>query len=86
MKKKNKQITAIIGIILLFLLYLATFIFAISDFPGSDRLFAACLLASIAIPILLWLYIGLYGKLTGQKTMADLFRESEDVGKEDERF
>lgn len=83
MKKTPKQITAIIGIALLLLLYIATLVVAILDFPGSDKLFAACLLATVAVPILLWLYIGLYGKLTSKKTLADLFPESENSEPED---
>lgn len=83
MKKTPKQITAIIGIALLLLLYIATLVIAILDFPGSDKLFAACLLATIAIPLLLWLYIGLYGKLVGKKTIADLFPESDNSDSED---
>ncbi len=43
MKKKPKQIAAIICIILLVLLYIATLVVSLLDFPGSDRLFAACL-------------------------------------------
>ena len=50
MKKKPKQIAAIICIILLVLLYIATLVVSLLDFPGSDRLFAACLLAT-CIPL-----------------------------------
>lgn len=71
MKKKPKQIAAIICIILLVLLYIATLVVSLLDFPGSDRLFAACLLATVGLPILLWIYIWLYGKYTSKPTMAD---------------
>ena len=57
MKKKPKQIAAIICIILLVLLYVATLVVSLLDFPGSDRLFAACLVATVGLPILLWIYI-----------------------------
>ncbi|NBJ94068.1 hypothetical protein [Parablautia muri] len=70
MKQKPKQIAAIICIILLVLLYVATLVISLLDFPGSDRLFAACLMATIGLPILLWIYIWLYGKYTGSKTLA----------------
>lgn len=78
MKKKHKRIAAMICIILLLLLYIATLVVSILDFPGHDRLFAACLGATVGLPILLWLYIGLFGKLTDRRTMADLFPETED--------
>lgn len=77
MKKTPKQIAAIICIILLVFLYVATLVVAILDFPGSDKLFAACLVATIGLPILLWIYIAAYGKLKNKKTIADLFPEQE---------
>lgn len=61
-KRKPKQIAAIICIVLLVLLYVATLVVSLLDFPGSDKLFAACLMATIGLPILLWIYIWLYGK------------------------
>lgn len=64
MKQKPKQIAAIICIILLVLLYVATLAVSLLDFPGSDRLFAACLMATIGLPILLWIFIWLYNKCT----------------------
>ena len=42
---------------ILVLLYLVTFISALLDFPGADKLFAACLTATIGLPILLWLFL-----------------------------
>lgn len=77
MKKTPKQIAAIICIILLVLLYAATLVVSLLDFPGSDKLFVACLLATVGLPILLWIYIGAYGKLTHKKTMADMFPEKD---------
>ena len=38
MKKTPKQIAAILCIVLLVLLYVATLVVALLDFPGSDRL------------------------------------------------
>lgn len=78
MKKRTKQVAAIICIILLVLLYVATLIVSLLDFPGSDRLFAACLVATVGLPILLWIYIWVYGKYTQKKTIADIFPETGD--------
>ena len=77
MKKTPKQFAALTCVILLVLLYVATLIVAILDFPGSDRLFAACLVATIGLPILLWIYIAAYGKFSGKKTIADLYPEED---------
>lgn len=81
MKKTPKQIAAIICIILLVLLYAATLIVAILDFPGSDRMFAACLMATIGLPILLWIYIWVYGQFSGRHTIADPPEETAPLGK-----
>lgn len=72
-KKKisSKQVVAIIGILLLVLLYLVTLIAAFIDNSASNRLFAMCLFATLAVPILIWLYIWMYGKLTGKHVITD---------------
>ena len=80
MKNKPKQIAAIICIVLLVLLYVATLIVSVLDFPGSDRLFGACIIATIGLPILLWIFIWVYGKYTGRKTMAEVFPKQEEAG------
>lgn len=77
MKKKTKQLLALVAVIMLAALYIATFIFALADFPGSGRLFQACLVASIGMPILLWIYIWGYGVLTQKKTMSSFFPAEE---------
>lgn len=72
MKLKPKQIAAWICIIILALLYIATFVVALLDFPGSDALFRACLAATVGLPVLLWIYIWLYGKVTDKHTIASV--------------
>lgn len=83
MNKKPKQIAAIICIILLVLLYVATLVISLLDFPGSDRLFAACLVATVGLPILLWIYIWAYGKFTNKPSVAELYPENDGSGQED---
>lgn len=79
-KKKGtpKRIAALLCILFLIFMYIFTLIAACLDFPNSDRLFSACLLTTIGLPILLWIYIWLYGKITEKHTIAstDLFKES----------
>lgn len=73
-KKKvtSKQIAAIVGIALLVLLYVVTLFTAIFDSSAAGRLFQACLFATVAVPLLIWVYIWMYGKLTNKSTIADL--------------
>lgn len=70
-KVTSKQIAAIISIILLVLLYVVTLIAAFVDNSASGTLFMLCLFATIAIPVLIWIYTWMYGKLTGKRTFAD---------------
>lgn len=70
-KITSRQIVAMAGVILLVLLYVITLVVAIVDSSASGRLFWICLFATIAIPILIWVYTWMYGKLTGRKTMTD---------------
>lgn len=52
-----KQIAALVCVILLVGMYIAAFIVACLDLGDSGRLFAGCLVATIGLPILLWLLI-----------------------------
>ncbi len=62
MKKKTpKQIAALLCVIFLVSLYLITFIIACVSDADSGQLFAACLAATIGLPILLWIILWFYG-------------------------
>ncbi len=78
MYSKKQRIAALIGIILLVALYIITLISALFSFPGSQKLFFICLFATIAVPILIWLYVWIYGKLTDKKTFADFSNLDEE--------
>lgn len=60
---KRPRILAWIGIAALVLLYALTFLTAILDIPGADRLFPGFLITSILLPLLLWVYIWIYKKV-----------------------
>lgn len=77
MYHKKQRIAALVGIILLVLLYLATLICAIFNFDGTGRLFQACLFATIAIPLLIWVYIWLFGIINHKRTMASILSEKD---------
>lgn len=70
-KITSKQIVAFIGVILLVLLYIATLFAAIFDNSDSGRWFMSCIVATVAVPLLIWIYTWMYGKLTGRHTIAD---------------
>lgn len=73
MKKRTpKQIAALICVFLLIAMYVVTLIVACLDLGDAGRLFAGCLLATIALPILLWIYIWLYGIYRDRHNMASL--------------
>ncbi len=74
--KRHKQIAAIIGIVFLVSMYLVTFVLALCRFDGAFELFMACLLCTLFIPILIWIYIWLYGMLTHKKTVATVFPDA----------
>lgn len=61
--QKSRRIVAIVCIALLVAMYVATFIVACLNFPGWDRMFQACIVLTIGMPILLWIYMALYKRL-----------------------
>lgn len=77
-KMTSKQIVALAGVILLALLYVVTLFVAIFDSSSSGRLFGMCLFATIAIPLLIWIYTWLYGRMTGKHAIGDPKEETED--------
>lgn len=72
MSRKGKQIAAWAAIVLLVMLYVVTLIVAILDTSSAGNWVMGCLLATAIIPLLTWMYIWMYGKLTGKATMADV--------------
>lgn len=52
-----KQIAALICVVLLVGMYIGAFVVACLDLGDSGRLFAGCLVATIGMPILLWLLL-----------------------------
>lgn len=78
-KVTSRQIGAIAGVLLLAVLYIATLIVAIFDNSESGRWFMICIFATVAVPILLWVYTWMYGKLTGRRTIADRGNSSDEA-------
>lgn len=70
-KWTSKRIVALLGVILLVALYIVTLFVAIFVPDQSGYMLKCCFLATIAIPTLIWIYIWMYGKLSGKHTIAD---------------
>ena len=58
--KKVKQIIAILVVVLLLGLYVITLIMAITDNSSTMSMFEASVVATILIPVLLWIYTFIY--------------------------
>lgn len=75
MKKTPKQIAAIVGLIVIAALIIAFVISAFTTNAGSTTFFAL-FAAIIALPLIAWLFIFVFGRLKGKHTMAEIFPES----------
>ncbi|MCR4841726.1 MAG: hypothetical protein K5840_00515 [Eubacterium sp.] len=54
--KKVKQVMALTGVALLLILYIITFILAITDNSGTMLMFKASFIATMVVPIMIWAY------------------------------
>lgn len=54
---KGQRIIALVGVVILLLLYVVTLVSAITTSPKTPELFKMCIGASILLPIMFWLYI-----------------------------
>lgn len=72
-KKKitSKQVVAMAGVVLLILMYVVTLVVAIVDSSASGMYFALCLGCTFVIPIVIWFYSWMYGRMTGKKVLGD---------------
>ena len=80
----GKRIAALVCIILLVALYLVTLLVAIFDRSSSGNWFMLCLIGTVTIPLLTWIYIWMYGILAQKHTIAsfDIRDHSKDVEEE----
>lgn len=76
MPKNLKRVFALIAVALIVLLIVAAAVIAVLDFPNKTSVFASLFAAMIFLPIAAWIFIWLYGIITGKKTIAS-FRSQE---------
>ena len=63
--KKTKRILALVGAILLLLMYVAAFIVTILDHTSDMRYQKAAMVATVIIPVLIWAYSFVYKLIKG---------------------
>lgn len=78
MKKKTKQILAIIAVILLVALYAATLILSLMDNEMAQSLFRGAVACTILIPVLLYVYIMAYKMLKGKGSSQNDLSDTDD--------
>ncbi|RGT75809.1 hypothetical protein [Agathobacter rectalis] len=69
--KKTKRILALIGAILLLLLYVVAFVATVLDHTSDMRYWKAAVAATIIIPVLIWAYSFVYRLLKGSDKDSD---------------
>ena len=74
-----KQVVAMTGVVLLVLLYIVTLILALVDNSASHGFFAMSLAGTFVIPIVIFLYAWMYGRITGKKVIGDPDATTEDA-------
>ncbi len=71
-ERSGKQIAALAAVVLLAALYLVTLLLAVFDSSASGALFRLSAICTVVIPLFAWIFIWIYGQVTGKKTIADL--------------
>lgn len=64
--KTFKRISALIGVVLLVGLYIATLVFAITDNPAKMGFLKASIFSTVVIPVMIWAMNFLYNLLSGK--------------------
>ena len=67
-KKKGKRIIALVGVVLIVIMVLATLLCAIFDSTGLY--FRSCMIVTIALPIAIWVFMWAYGAMMHKHTPA----------------
>ena len=83
---KGQRVVAGIGVGLLVMLYLVTLFAALTTSAAAPELFRMCIMSTIFLPIVFWLYIRIssYYIDKGRKDMKD-FMEQEQLEKKEEK-
>ena len=85
MNKNAKRILAIVAIVIIVALYIVTLFLGIFHNENTHQWFMACIIATIALPILVYIFIWLFGKIKSQKdeNISAVIPSEKDDEKED---
>jgi len=70
-KITSRQAAALAGAAVLVLLYLIMLAAAIWDSTAAAQWFRICLAATVAVPVLIWIYSWMYSRITGKPAIGD---------------
>lgn len=73
-----KRILAIIAIILLLALYVASLVLAIAGSPYAFDTFMTTVMMTVFIPILIWIYTTMYKNIKDRKQSASMMGKKND--------
>ncbi|MDL2302100.1 hypothetical protein LJC58_07135 [Lachnospiraceae bacterium OttesenSCG-928-D06] len=76
-KRTPKQNAALLGVVLLVLMYVITLLAALFDSSHTGNLFRLCIGCTLLIPIMIWIYVWMYGKFTGKDNFTNPKSEEE---------
>ncbi len=65
--KQTKRILAVLGIILLVMMYLATLLLALFDLSSGMVMFKASVMCTVLVPLLIWGYTVIYRLAKGKE-------------------
>lgn len=78
--KKAKQILAIICIVILLGLYIATFIMALTDNSATMFMFKGCVACTIFVPVVAYVYLCLHRYAMGRSGRKDYYSHGSSAG------
>lgn len=84
--KNMKRIFALIGVVILAGMYLATLVFALIDSPWAFDCLKTSIGFTILIPILLWVYIAMFHYIEQNRKANQNSSSEEDDNKNQEDF
>lgn len=82
--KKAKQIIAVVCIIILLGLYVATFILALTDNSATMSMFKGCVACTIFVPVAAYLYLCLHRYAMGRSKRKDYYSPESSAGDNEE--
>lgn len=76
MVNKLKRILAMTTVVVIVLFIIATFVIACLDFPNKQAVLTSCILGTIFLPIMAWIFLWMHSIITRKKNIAS-FRSAE---------